>query len=169
MLKKPKSAHISPPGGWHYTQPETGVKFYMLGLEALQHAVKQHRVANGLYLASDWVEKWMDEICQQNPYANCSDEQYTEPYHVIEGRKLWKELHAKAEAHSIEPDANIAEWFKQWHRRVPNFGSCSCRDNFQLILNEFPPDFSQEGFYSWTVQAHNKVRAKLGQALWNKD
>jgi hypothetical protein len=54
------------------------------------------------------------------------------------------------------------QWFELWVYFIPS--QCDCRDGFQHILKDLPPDFlSPEDFFAWGVALHNAVNAKLGK------
>jgi len=79
-------------------------------------------------------------------------ERQIERYH-----KLWRELHSEQNP--------TPEWFADWVARVPNFG-CGCRSWLREYLRDNPPRF--DDFYSWSVELHNAVNAKLGKPVWGK-
>jgi Erv1 / Alr family len=168
MLLSPKSPHLMPQGGWYHKVPETGVEFRSTDLTAIRNMVVRHRKAMKLPYEGDWQEQWLDLMCQQNPKCECHNNPNANGFeqpHIIEGRRLWIELHAKALAHREIPDPNISEWFAHWLQRVPNFGGCACRDNFRQILQKCPVRLGQQEFYDWSVEAHNLVNVELGKPI----
>lgn len=98
--------------------------------------------------------------------------EYNQPQVVYNlGLNHWIELHTKK--------SPTQKWFNDWVNRIPNY-SCSCRADFQKILEQHPPDFSyiyntathlspgnwlegkqQQDWFEWTVLVHNKVNEKL--------
>ena len=64
-----------------------------------------------------------------------------------------------------------------WQYLIP--ARCDCKDGYQQILSEMPPDFSTpEAFFAWGVALHNAVNRKLGKpeltieealSIWRKD
>ena len=69
------------------------------------------------------------------------------------------------------------QWLELWVYFIPR--RCDCKDGYQKILEEVPPDFtSPEAFFAWGVRLHNAVNAKLGKpeitiedaySIWRKD
>ena len=59
-----------PPGGWHYTVEQTGVRIDAASARSLKSKIRQHLKANNLPLPENfdaWVE---DAICTQGGYGN---------------------------------------------------------------------------------------------------
>lgn len=52
-----------PPGGWRYTQVETGHTLSSISLGGLKEQVEVHRRANGLDLSDGWWELVQAEMC----------------------------------------------------------------------------------------------------------
>jgi hypothetical protein len=70
------------------------------------------------------------------------------------GRFAWEKLHRYLGCDR--------QWFELWVYFIPS--QCDCREGFQKILEELPPDFSSpEAFFAWGVRLHNLVNAKLGK------
>src|SRR5262245_655656 len=85
------------------------------------------------------------------------------------GRLLWQELHEYAWLYPGEATAEVqreaGEWLAWWAARVPSFG-CSCRREWERILRICVPPLDQgDGFYWWTVAAHDRVNRRLGKVL----
>ena len=86
-----------------------------------------------------------------------------------QGRFAWSLLH---NYRGCDP-----QWLELWVYFIPS--RCDCRDGFQQILKDLPPDFSSpEAFFAWGVRLHNAVNAKLGKPqitldeaylIWRKD
>jgi hypothetical protein len=56
-----------PPGGWTYTQPETGAVFRAMSWSRLLKLVRIHREANKLDTTPGWEERFESEICMERP------------------------------------------------------------------------------------------------------
>jgi hypothetical protein len=70
------------------------------------------------------------------------------------GRLAWAKLHSYR---GCDP-----QWLDIWQYLIPQ--RCDCKDGYQRILVEMPPDFlSPEAFFAWGVRLHNAVNAKLGK------
>jgi hypothetical protein len=70
------------------------------------------------------------------------------------GRLAWAKLHGYR---GCDP-----QWLDIWQYLIPQ--RCDCKDGYQRILAEMPPDFtSPEAFFAWGVNLHNSVNAKLGK------
>ena len=88
---------------------------------------------------------------------------------IRQGRFAWRKLH---EYKGCDP-----QWLDIWQYLVPS--RCDCKDGYQKILEEMPPDFtSPEAFFAWGIRLHNAVNAKLGKpeitieeaySIWRKD
>lgn len=55
----------TPPGGWRYTQPESGYTMVFLTFAELLSAVYKHRVANGYDTAEGWQDRFAEQLCRQ--------------------------------------------------------------------------------------------------------
>ena len=54
------------------------------------------------------------------------------------------------------------QWLELWVYFIPQ--RCECKDGFQKILEQLPPDFSSpQSFFAWGVALHNVVNEKLGK------
>lgn len=69
------------------------------------------------------------------------------------------------------------QWLELWVYFIPQ--RCECKDGYQKILEQLPPDFSSpEAFFAWGVALHNAVNRKLGKpeitldeaySIWRSD
>lgn len=57
---------LSPPGGWKYTQPESGKFFSGISYRQLFELVAAHRRGNNYDVAPGWEQRFEEEFCQQN-------------------------------------------------------------------------------------------------------
>lgn len=57
----------SPPGGWRWTQPESGREFYHYAHQPFLDQIRDHRLANGYPITADWKEELDDQLCRDNP------------------------------------------------------------------------------------------------------
>lgn len=57
---------LGPPGGWHYTQPESGREFKCISYRQLIDQVGSHRRGNGYDVAGGWEQRFENEFCVQN-------------------------------------------------------------------------------------------------------
>jgi hypothetical protein len=55
----------TPPGGYKYTQPETGVTFTHYAYDAFMTAIMEHRLGNNIPLDTDWREKIGEQMCKE--------------------------------------------------------------------------------------------------------
>ncbi len=55
----------TPPGGWRYTQPESGFTMSSITFSALLNAVYKHRLANGYDVADGWEDRFAEQLCRQ--------------------------------------------------------------------------------------------------------
>lgn len=71
----------------------------------------------------------------------------------------WKELHIRGLV-SL-PLADEETWFAAFLAGLP----CpECRHHFEEFLLQAPPNFrTREGFFLWTVRAHNFVNQSMGK------
>ena len=77
-----------------------------------------------------------------------------EAYKAKQGRFAWSKLHGYT---GCDP-----QWLDIWQYLIP--ARCDCKDGYQQILGEMPPDFSTpEAFFAWGVNLHNSVNRKLGK------
>lgn len=168
MQLSPISPHISPPGGWSYTQPGTGVKFHSLSLQAIKNDVTMHRRAMSIpFTESDWL----DELCQQNPQVSCHPNPlgngYLSPLEIA-GRASWLDLHSFSDSlgGGFSPES-VLVWLESWEGRIPDFAGCACRRHWGRVKQELPVDTSSpEAFRAWCVAAHNKVNSILEKPQW---
>lgn len=171
------STMITPPSGdrkgWLYVQPETGMPMRSIQYDDLLKQIRKHRQAYELDLSPGWEERVMAEMCLYND-SECDDPENPKPYLSAlekEGRKLWGELHAKAQSlpeviHAVEQE-DLQSWLAAWESRIPSWGGCACRQHYYELKAYIEPVFdSREAFYSWTVDVHNSVNERLGKPLW---
>lgn len=57
---------LGPPGGWKYTQPESGVVFTGISYAQLVEKVLKHRRGNQYDTSAGWESRFEEEFCQQN-------------------------------------------------------------------------------------------------------
>ena len=73
---------------------------------------------------------------------------------VQQGRFAWSKLHSYR---GCDP-----QWLDIWQYLIP--ARCDCKDGYQKIIEEYPPDFSSpDAFFAWGVALHNAVNRKLGK------
>jgi hypothetical protein len=73
---------------------------------------------------------------------------------IKQGQFAWTKLHGYC---GCDP-----QWLDIWQYLIP--ARCDCKDGYQRILAEMPPDFtSPEAFFAWGVNLHNAVNRKLGK------
>lgn len=73
-MKKPTQTVETPPGGWKYTEPQTGVTITHTNFRAFMAKIFEHREANELFTGSGWKDDVLDLVCRQNPTTICHDE-----------------------------------------------------------------------------------------------
>lgn len=177
MLLSPVSPNLMPSStdnqGWKYVQPETGVIFRSMALSDLMTRVKRHRLAMKIEVPFNFEHAFLDELCRQQGYAcepNAKAEGYETPL-VVEGRRLWKELHeytlAVPEAPSGEEQQTMREWFDGWVSRCPIYAGCKCQQGLAAALAARPANFvSRAAFFSFGVELHADISEKLGKQRW---
>lgn len=57
----------TPPGGWVYTEPSTGITFQHYSHNEWLNKIREHRLANEIPITADWKEELEDELCRNNP------------------------------------------------------------------------------------------------------
>ena len=73
---------------------------------------------------------------------------------IKQGQFAWAKLHSYT--------GNDPQWLDLWQYFIP--ARCDCKDGYQKILEEMPPDFtSPDAFFAWSVRLHNAVNKKLGK------
>ena len=60
-----KSVLVSPPGGWHYTQPQSGYSISAINLSTLVKKVAAHRYNMGYPTEGDLAQEIETDICDQ--------------------------------------------------------------------------------------------------------
>lgn len=71
----------TPPGGWRYTQPESGFTMTAIVFSSLLTAVYKHRLANGYDVATGWEDRFAEQLCRQLGLLGtnwCSDSEATQ-------------------------------------------------------------------------------------------
>lgn len=58
--------NVTPPGGWVYTQPESGRTFRHYSFNAFMDAIREHRLGNGYPISADWQAEIINGICRDN-------------------------------------------------------------------------------------------------------
>jgi hypothetical protein len=56
----------SPPNGWRYRQPESGLEFRHYSRDAFFKEIQSHRLANGYEITPDWKERIESDICREH-------------------------------------------------------------------------------------------------------
>ena len=177
MSLEPKRPFITPgKGHWIYTQPETGFTARSIGLESLCQEIASHRAGVNstgvmvLDMGVGWRERLMPDLCAQNPDVPCWDKAKPRPSKASllaqQGRQLWGELHALADAYAPDKMGETVHWLAQFEDRIPRYG-CPCRRAWKMLVRKFPPDLtSREAFVMWTRHAHDAVNRKLGRPFF---
>lgn len=164
----------TPPGGYRYTQPETGVTFEAFTWQALIASVAAHRAAETIDLSVGWVERVEDAACAQNGW-NCVETASKEAvYGPMQeaGRRLWGELHAYASSYSEAPTdqekQQTSQWIKDWRDRVPNYG-CGCRDHASRFMSAWAPEVhSRAALVRYAECFHDWVNRRISKPFWNE-
>lgn len=171
------STMITPPSedrrGWTYTQPETGHVARSHQFADLLVQIRKHRQAYDLDLSEGWQQRVEAEMCLYNQ-MECDDPENPRPYQSAlekEGRRLWGELHAKADSLPAEltvmEQDELRSWLASWESRIPNWGGCACRQHYYELKGSLSPVFgSGEAFSAWAISLHDAVNARLGKSLW---
>jgi len=66
-MKQITDTTTTPPGGWVYIEPTTGVEFRELNYQGLIGNIRRHRDAMGLVVHGPWVDEVQDIMVQINP------------------------------------------------------------------------------------------------------
>lgn len=77
-----------PPGGWNYTDPETGARFHQLSYRELIRQVSAYMEANSIPKVDGWRLMLDDEICRQNEIEDTHCGQPEKPRPIAKDRKL---------------------------------------------------------------------------------
>lgn len=64
---------IVPPGGFRYTQEESGVTMHAPTFQALCEVVKNHRAANGYPISIDYEREIETQLCLRLPQGSCKE------------------------------------------------------------------------------------------------
>jgi hypothetical protein len=59
--------HESPPDGWYYKQPESGMEFSHYDYKAWITQIRDHRLANNYPMSADWELELRSNLCKQHP------------------------------------------------------------------------------------------------------
>ena len=171
MLKF-NTTKMTPPGGWRYRQPSPAMEFSATTLSGLLRKVAS---ARGTGQPEGWERAVEDEMCLQLGREDwCRDHDSPQPFRsALErlGRKLWKDLHAKAASlpGQLAEDQveKLESWLSAWEEGIPSWGGCACKRHWLEVKARIPADFSSGGaFLQWTVAAHNAVNLRLGKPQW---
>ena len=79
-----KNKHDGIPGGFRYTQPESGMTLMANSFDALISKVSAHRRANNYPIGAEFEQQLMDHLCEKSPSA-CND---VPARQVIDRRRL---------------------------------------------------------------------------------
>lgn len=166
-MKHPDT-RTSPPGGYRYRQPETGIEFHYFTWFEIVLNVGKHRLANALDTSWDWEARLEHDACEQNPHWGCRDDSVPSAEDspiVAAGRILWQWLHAFTETYPATPTeddkSNARYWLAEWTQKIPQFG-CNCRSEWARLMGSFPPDLSSgPNFVAWARISHDWVNRKL--------
>jgi hypothetical protein len=66
-VKQITNTRDTPPGGWRYKEPSTGVSFDDLNYNAIITAIRKHREAMNLPVTGNWIDDVQDLMVQMNP------------------------------------------------------------------------------------------------------
>jgi hypothetical protein len=82
------------------------------------------------------------------------------------GREMWCQLHQRALSYAVDHAAETA-WLEAFAARI---GCGTCREHWRELVATTPPDLATaEGYFAWTVAAHNAVSRRLGKREWSVD
>ncbi len=176
-MRRPSSPSVSPNGGIRYKQPETPFEVHSYSLKDIVRRVGAHRRSVPflhLDLIDGWQERLLSDLCDQNSHMKCEDANPSETHPlVVEGRKLWGEMHAFAaslsEALSPQDVERAKAWLSAWRDRIPRYG-CKCRDKFRVLEAARPANFSSgSAFAKWCIDIHNDVNVSLNKPVFTPD
>ncbi len=175
MLRIPQKA-TTPPGGFRYQQPETGVTFTYGTWQEILGYTSRHRQASGLDLSLGWQDRLEHATCEQSPHLGCFDDSVPvgqESPLAVQGREAWKALHAFTETYPDNPtetDRTKAIYFlANWRNLIPAFG-CTCRSYWNTLVASYAPDLSsREAFIRWGTCCHDNINRKLGKPIFRPD
>lgn len=176
-MNRVPSLATTPPGGFSYTQPETGVKFQYGTWHEMVMYVGKHRKAMGLDISDGWADRLEHEMCVQSPHLGCFDDSVPATCDTplaVAGRALWKELHAFAEQYPEAPTeddkSNARYWMASWRDRIPRYGGCTCREDWARLEANLPPDYnSRQSFVKWATVGHDAINRKIGKPIFRPD
>jgi hypothetical protein len=165
----------TPHGGWRYVEQATGHEIRDDVYDNLVEQVLSHKKAHGIQLTETWAQEVEDTVAlllDVDDPENWAFDPTTPPADrmSVEGRKLWRELHAYALAYPEQPteeDRQVAErWFRSWESRIPGGLNCICSRHWRQLGLGLPELSSRDAFYEWTVMAQNKVNVSLGRPIF---
>ena len=156
---------LTPPGDFHVRLD--GVLIKAGTLNALVKEVATYKRGKGQEpLTVEQVEHCIcQEIAKRYPQAdNCDsrerpffadiDAVSTAGTKEVWGPTMWKLLHTKQIGLELHP----GQWLRRFHEHL----SCPvCSSHFGILMQEFPPDYSE--WFKWTWQVHNAVNKSLGK------
>lgn len=58
----------SPPGGWRFTQRESGREFHHYAYQPFLNEIRDHRLANEYTISADWEAEIQDQLCRENSH-----------------------------------------------------------------------------------------------------
>lgn len=73
-MKKITDTMTTPPGGWFYVEPTTGVEFRNLNYNAMVINIRAHKEACGLPLGPEWLDEMQQVMIALNPLIRCEEE-----------------------------------------------------------------------------------------------
>ena len=71
-MQQLRNEHDGIPGGFRYTQPESGVTLVAGSIDSLMARVADHRRANNYPIGPEFKQQLVDEVCENSPSA-CVD------------------------------------------------------------------------------------------------
>jgi hypothetical protein len=124
--------------------------------EIVAAEIERH-VANALEIDWQQHEKWVE-----NSYDEVARNSTIEaPRILLHGPRAWAELHLFALRHeATRHGVSAASWFADWVADLP-FDGCPCKGHLHEFLACNPPDWDK--FFSWSVNLHNAVNARIGK------
>lgn len=164
----------TPPGGYRYTQPETGAPFNRMTWQALIAEVAEHRKGEGLDLSVGWESRVEEEACTQNGW-NCVDADPREDVYgdlQRRGHALWVELHAYTHQYPENPSegskSEARAWLADFANRIPRYG-CKCSEDWARLTSSFPANLTdRQSFVRWAEISHDWVNRRIGKPFWNE-
>lgn len=166
----------TPPGGYVYTQPETGARFHYFTWAEILLNVGNHRLAMGLDTTWEWNVRLENDYCEQNPHIPCTNDSVASPEDspiAVAGRLLWGLLHdftlQYPEAPTEDDKSNARYWLSRWAEKIPSFG-CNCRSDWARLVASYAPDLSsRDAFVRWASNSHDNINRKLGKPIFRPE